>query len=683
MGPDEVGPVEVTTVDVTTGGSAASGTPVVANARPDRFTSIGTIDGPALAAVDPRGLVTPGGASWSLDWWVGADDRWHLPSEEVAVRQRPLGAAPVVETAMRIPNGDAVQRVYAAQVPDGHVVVVEVENRSSMPFALAWAVRPFVRGRVGSVGSVVVEGRTVVARPAAGSAAHDAPAVVLDRGPGRVAVGAGSGGDLASVVLLGEAALVPEGPATAACPRGLAQAVAIVAVPHRATVRVVVPLDVGHPIAPTFPPVLPTADDVVAGWDIHCGTERRIVLPDSQLAEAAARAHRRLLLGATEGGAAGSTLVSRLDPLAVVAVLDALVDAGHDHEAGQILASWLLAEPRSVGAGAPALVALARYWSATGDDDLVRAGREILRDMAAAVASSAARTDLPVALRCWSVAALQAAASLLDEIGDHRAAADARHTVGTLADARDAALSALTGPSGHAGSSDADADDHRANGAGAGGRVADEARAQARAVVAAVAAGALAASHPGVGPVVAGAGDEGEHGSLVEELDAATVAVRRGEADATVRLERLAATASDAGAWGTGGDDDLAVAARLLRAARALAVVEVGGRLDGARQATATGGQGPDQGEGAGEHRAARELTLCPAWPSEWRGSGLEAHGIRFGASAVSFAVRWHGERPAVLWEVDGPPVTLRSGLDPTWSTVEHRGETLWHPTPR
>ena len=28
----------------------------------------------------PPGLVTPPGGGWSLDWWIGADDRWHLPS---------------------------------------------------------------------------------------------------------------------------------------------------------------------------------------------------------------------------------------------------------------------------------------------------------------------------------------------------------------------------------------------------------------------------------------------------------------------------------------------------------------------------------------------------------------------------------------------------------------------------
>ena len=41
-------------------------------------------------------------------------------------------------------------------------------------------------------------------------------------------------------------------------------------------------------------------------------------------------------------------------------------------------------------------------------------------------------------------------------------------------------------------------------------------------------------------------------------------------------------------------------------------------------------------------------------------------------------ALRWHGPRPAVLWEIDGPGVVLRcSGLDPSWSAATARGEAL------
>ncbi|HJR24371.1 MAG TPA: hypothetical protein VJ804_02785, partial [Acidimicrobiales bacterium] len=70
-------------------------------AGPPRRTVIGTLDAVRLASVDPRGLVQLDGAAWSLDWWIGAEDRWHVPADEVGVRQSLVGAAPVVESRLR------------------------------------------------------------------------------------------------------------------------------------------------------------------------------------------------------------------------------------------------------------------------------------------------------------------------------------------------------------------------------------------------------------------------------------------------------------------------------------------------------------------------------------------------------------------------------------------------------
>ena len=47
--------------------------------------------------------------------------------------------------------------------------------------------------------------------------------------------------------------------------------------------------------------------------------------------------------------------------------------------------------------------------------------------------------------------------------------------------------------------------------------------------------------------------------------------------------------------------------------------------------------------------------------------------------SRVDYAVRWHGDRPAVLWEVTGEPVELTAPLiDPDWRTADAKGEALW-----
>lgn len=108
------------------------------------LTCIGTTNGGPLAVVDGHGAVHALDGGWSIDWWAGADDRWHLAGEEAAVRRRLVEATPVVETAMRVPTGDAVARAYGARVGGlAHdLVAFEVANDSTLPFALAvvlWA----------------------------------------------------------------------------------------------------------------------------------------------------------------------------------------------------------------------------------------------------------------------------------------------------------------------------------------------------------------------------------------------------------------------------------------------------------------------------------------------------------------------------------------------------------------
>lgn len=72
-----------------------------------------------------------------LRWFVAADDRWYRPSRETTVRQREISGVPVVETRIKVPGGDAVERVYG--VADlGGAIVVEIYNDSSLPFAVAF-----------------------------------------------------------------------------------------------------------------------------------------------------------------------------------------------------------------------------------------------------------------------------------------------------------------------------------------------------------------------------------------------------------------------------------------------------------------------------------------------------------------------------------------------------------------
>lgn len=66
--------------------------------------------------------------------------------------------------------------------------------------------------------------------------------------------------------------------------------------------------------------------------------------------------------------------------------------------------------------------------------------------------------------------------------------------------------------------------------------------------------------------------------------------------------------------------------------------------------------------------------------PPTWWGANFEAHGLVAGPRhTVSLAVRWHGERPALLWETTGERGLVLTGgaADREWSSVETSGETL------
>jgi hypothetical protein len=94
------------------------------------------------ADVAPWGAVDPWDRSGVLDWRVAADDRWHDPRTEPTLRHRRIDGAAVFETAIRIPGGDAVQRVWSVADAGGYTLV-EVTNESTLPIAVVFT-RPDV-----------------------------------------------------------------------------------------------------------------------------------------------------------------------------------------------------------------------------------------------------------------------------------------------------------------------------------------------------------------------------------------------------------------------------------------------------------------------------------------------------------------------------------------------------------
>jgi hypothetical protein len=359
-----------------------------------RWTTLGNLDSTHGAAVDPAGLVAIDGRTWSLDWWIGAEDRWHVPAREVAVRQALVDSSPVVETRLRVPSGDAVHRAYVARDLDGaEALVVEVHNDSKVPFALALAIRPYDLGGAGAVAGIELDGSQV--------RVDGSPAIALPRSPGRLAL-SDAVGDSSAVVFAGGAE--PVRAAGVRCADGLANGAFLFPLAHTATVRVALPL------ADTLvdPAALPSAEQVAAGWSAQSRAGARIEVPNRRVREAVTASTRFLLLGGA-------------DP----AIASGLDLAGFAGEARRRLLD---------GDGAPApgrtLAAVAQHWSLTADVDAARAFVPRIADLVVRLARLDDRTDAAI-----GHAALPTIAALLDAAGEGRAARDVRALVARAAPA--------------------------------------------------------------------------------------------------------------------------------------------------------------------------------------------------------------------------------------------------------
>jgi hypothetical protein len=562
-----------------------------------RSTAVGPSGGPAVA-VDPAGLVTLWSGDVSIDWWIGADDRWRVPAGEATARQTLVAGAPALETAVRVPGGDAVHRCWA--VPGA--VVVEVENRSPSPFALAFAVRPCSPEGAGRATTIAVDGTQVVV--------DGAVVLVLPARPGRVALSIGAQGDVARRVFGGGAGTED---APVRCPDGLASGAVILPLAHRASLRVVIPAPGGPAAAPAS---VPSIDAVVSGWAAQDRVGVRIDVPDPVLAAALDAARRALLVVDRDD------LGPAEDAALVVAALGAY---GRHAEADEVIRS-LWAQQRTDGsfdgsdgsgaAGGPHLWTLGEGWRRRPDPELVRGLGPALSRAAGWILELAARGRLRDDAAAWAVVGAASAGAMAGEAG-----------LATVA----STLYALS--------------------------VDDRLRSRPRPLALGLLDDAPATAAT-AGPISGRAGLD-----VIGTAAALRHDALGGDAAAIERLAWLLTAGGATWSWpawvqpATGaatspGISPAATAAFLL-AARTLLVAEA----------------------------APGHAAISPVTMAAWLGRAVEVHDLPLLAGgSLSYAVRWHGERPALLWEVRGAPGPLRltaPGYDRTFVTVEPSGDAL------
>ena len=76
-------------------------------------------------------------------------------------------------------------------------------------------------------------------------------------------------------------------------------------------------------------------------------------------------------------------------------------------------------------------------------------------------------------------------------------------------------------------------------------------------------------------------------------------------------------------------------------------------------------------------------LVMLPVLPPAWWGVAVDVRSLATRHGVLSFSVRWHGPRPAVLWNLQPggslglPAPALRCGLDGSWTSADVAGEVL------
>ncbi|MCP3935984.1 MAG: hypothetical protein GY708_11510 [Actinomycetia bacterium] len=654
------------------------------------WTILGAVATRGRGAVDPRGLVVTGG-SYSIDWWVKGPDGWRFPSRTAAVRQSLLDETPVVETRMRIGNGDVVHRTYAISGGDG-TAVIEIENATSEAVAIGVALRPYDLIGPGRIDEISYDTDTM------GVAVDGEVALFMSREPGAIWGSNLALGDLAELL---EHRTDADDPAPASgilpveCGSGLGQAVVVFPLVHSTSLKFTAPFRVSEPSVGETPKPsdVPAPVNVAKGWLSQSSAGAEFDLPAGPIADTFAAARRHLMLfkvGATfESEPIGRPGVDWNDVAPILMAVDqmgwhrdaaeALVGLGdHQRRSGEIEGSGGKTEGTAAALAAlghhirlsrveamavdqaDVVVGAVRFLDKRrrkGDRDELTVGLLPAREVAG-------HHEFRYADNFWALRALLDAVEILTLAGETEASSD---VAAIAADLRVDLLNSFEAVIDRFGSDVLPATPHRSM---------DE-----RGVDSLVAVWPTRVLRP-EHPMMAATADEVRRRFMYGAAHHNSIGPRGLATHRTMRLAMFELLA---------GDDTCLERLRWM--------VEVASptytwpRTIHPRLGTGTSGDGHHGSATAHFVSLVRSLlvhsppgdepalTLFGVFPPEWLGQPIEVHKAPTEHGLLSFAIRWHGARPAILWELE--PSTKRGvtltipGLDPTWSTNQIKGDAL------
>ena len=236
---------------------------------------LGILGSGAIVSNDPYGnLFWLNEKGKSINWAVGADDRWHFAENETSVRRAQGDENTSVEIRMRVPGGDIVQRTDVIPVGIDSAVLLEFENETPVPVAIAIKAINFktleingskVSGEFGQVISA--------SKPIALFCVSDDPQKLNETIQNGLAEPPAKRQKLES----GDSAAI------------------IFPLPHATSLRLLISQD-GVPELPD-PKVSPSFSEISNGWRNHLDAGMQIALPDKQILNAVDSSKKHLLIG--------------------------------------------------------------------------------------------------------------------------------------------------------------------------------------------------------------------------------------------------------------------------------------------------------------------------------------------------------------------------------------------------
>lgn len=250
---------------------------------PAILSYLGDLTSGPVGLADVYGTVEVASNGTRVSIWVGAEDRWHVPTDEHSTRHDFPEKLPIPQTLVRVPSGDVEIRSYAA-IPSASpepVIAFEIKNSSPVPVAVAVVVDKMPEGSLATVtkAGIEIDGVLIVAFDGLRDAhcADDAEALLASLMTGEL----GAGFDRASNCV---AAVAP--------------------LPHTATTSAVLSTSSEKVVAEGVPPL----SSVIEGWNSHLGGNPQLGFAREEIAGAFSLARAVAGMGAGPDATLGEEL---------------------------------------------------------------------------------------------------------------------------------------------------------------------------------------------------------------------------------------------------------------------------------------------------------------------------------------------------------------------------------------